>query len=98
QVVAHSKRRGLDLGRSGAALPVIDVVEYDFKAPLADHALDGFGIIAVVQQVLNAFREIVFGAPVQNVDGMARLQQLRDELTADEQCPSDDQNFHEATA
>jgi hypothetical protein len=29
---------------------------------------------------------------------MARLQQLRDELPADEQCASDDQNLHEASA
>jgi hypothetical protein len=29
---------------------------------------------------------------------MACLQQLRDELPADEQCPSDDQNLHEARA
>ena len=65
---------------------------------LTDDAANRGGVVAVGYQVFNAFRKLMLRAAVQNGNGMTGFQQLGDELPADKQCSSDDQDFHEAGA
>ncbi len=93
QVGAAGARGGFHVGRRGAALPVVDVVEDDVEFLPGQRALHRFGIVAVRHDAGDFLAQIVPRPAVQNGDFVAGLQQFLHQRPADEQRSSDNQDL-----
>ena len=96
QVIAGGGAHGrFDMGRGGAAIPIIDVVENDFE--VLDPASADFierEIVAIRHDVLHPPAQVMLRAAMQNRNGMSRFEEFGDQRPADEPRSSDNQAIH----
>jgi hypothetical protein len=80
------------LRAGGPVFPVIGYVVYGIESDGRDSFSNRVGIVAVRNQVVDAFSKRVMGFPVKNIDLMPGPQQIVDQKRTDELGPSDDKN------
>src|SRR5262245_7149618 len=87
----HSDRGGTHLLGTRTPLPVVDVVIDNVESAVLQCRSHGRHIVAVALQFCNAAAERRAAAAMHDHDLISTHEQLLDERTADEECPSDDE-------
>ena len=87
-------RRAFHLGGCGATLPVIHVVEDGVELPARESHAQRFRFVAVTDDLVHAFAQVMSRFPVQNGDVVAGSGQLMHEQPAYEQGAADYKDMH----
>jgi hypothetical protein len=85
---------GDDLVGSGAALPIVGIIEDDLEAAGGEDVADGLGVVTVGDEVFDAAAEVVAGFTVEVGDLVTGFEKGFDEGTPDEEGAPDDKNAH----